>query len=64
MKDAEEHKFIWIWRLDLLFLPNANAFREQGGAIFADWESLSRCATWMERSIVNLAKEIYNEDCV
>jgi hypothetical protein len=43
MKDAEEHKFTWIWRLDLLFLSNANAFREQGGAIFADWEALSRC---------------------
>ena len=39
MKDVEEHKFIWSWRQDLLFLPNANAFREQGGAIFADRES-------------------------
>ena len=44
MKDVEEHKFTWIWRQDLLFLSNANAFREQGGAIFADWEALSRCA--------------------
>ena len=61
MKDAEEHKFTWIGRQDLLFLSNANAFSEQGGAIFADWEALSRREVWMERSIANLAKGIYNE---
>ena len=64
MKDVEEHKFTRIWRRDLLFLSNANAFCEQGGAIFADWESLSRREVWVERSIANLAKGIYNEDCV
>ena len=64
MKDAEEHKITRICRHDLLFLSNANAFREQGGAIFADWEALSRCAVWMKTSIANLAKGIYNKDCV
>ena len=64
MKDAEEHKFIWIGRRDLSFLPNANAFREQGGAIFADWEALSRWEVWMKTSIANLAKGIHNEYCV
>ena len=64
MKDVEEHKIIWIGRQDLLFLPNANAFREQGREIFAGWEVLSRREVWMERSIANLAKEIYNEYCV
>ena len=56
MKDVEEHKFTWIWRLDLLFLPNANAFQEQRGAIFSDWEALRRREAWMERSIAHLAK--------
>ena len=64
MKYAEEYKIIWIWRQDLLFLSNANVFREQGGAIFADWEALSRHKVWMKTSIANLAKGIYNEDCV
>ena len=64
MKDAEEHKITRICRRDLLFLSNANAFREQGEAIFADWESLSRHKVWMKTSIANLAKGIYNEDCV
>jgi hypothetical protein len=62
MKGAEEHKFTWIWRLDLLFLSNANAFREQGGAIFADRESLSRREVWMKKSIAHLAKKIYHDD--
>jgi hypothetical protein len=62
MKDAEEHKFAWVGRLDLLFLSNANAFREQGGAIFADWEALSRCAVWMEKSAANMARGMYHED--
>ncbi len=39
-----------------IILPNANAFREQGGAIFADWEALSRHDVWMKTSIANLAK--------
>ena len=56
MKDAEEHKIARIGRQDLLFLSNANAFRERGEAIFADWEVLSRCEVWMERSIAHLAK--------
>ena len=29
----------------------ANTFRQQEGAIFADWEALSRCAVWMERML-------------
>ena len=62
MKDAEEHKFIWSWRLDLLFLSNANVFREQGGEIFADWEVLSRCAVWMKKSAANMVKGICHED--
>ena len=62
MKDAEEHKFTWIGRKDLLFLSNANAFRQQGWAIFADWEALSRCEVWIEKSAANMAKGIYNED--
>ena len=61
MKDAEEHKFVWIGRRDLSFLSNANAFREQGGEIFADWEALSRREVWMESSIANLAKRICHE---
>lgn len=64
MKDVEEHKFIWIWRRDLSFLPNANAFRKQGGEIFADWEALSRREAWMEKSAANMAKGIYNKDYV
>ena len=56
MKDAEEHKITWIGRQDLLFLSNANAFREQGGAIFADREALSRHEVWIKTSIANLAK--------
>jgi hypothetical protein len=51
MKDAEEHKFTRIGRRDLLFLSNANAFREQGGAIFADWEALSRREVWAEKML-------------
>ena len=62
MKDAEEHKFTWIGRLDLLFLPNANAFREQEGEIFADWEALSRREVWMKTSIANLIKGVCHEN--
>ena len=61
MKDVEEHRFTWIWRQDLLFLPNANAFREQGGSIFADWEALSRREVWMKKSAANMAKGICHE---
>ncbi len=31
MKDAEEHKFTWIWRLDLLFLPMQMLFESKEG---------------------------------